>query len=62
VASELASNCHNFSNDLSVSISELLSLMNPAGIGVNEQAVVPSATATQVGSVTFENHVQRLLP
>jgi hypothetical protein len=63
VASKLASNCRNFPNDLSVSVSELLSLMNSVGIGVNDQAVVLSAAAAkQVGSVTLEDDVQRLLP
>ena len=37
--------------------------MYSAWIGVNDQAVVlPAAAPADIGSVTFENDVQRLLP
>ena len=61
--SEPSNNGDNLPNDLSIAISELLSPMNSTGIGVNDQAVVlPAAAPADIGSVTFENHVQRLLP
>ena len=53
----------NLPNDIGIAISELLSSMYSAGIGVNDQAVVLTAAApTDIGSVTFENDGQGLLP
>src|SRR5581483_5524494 len=63
-ASDQPSHNHdNLPNYLSIAISELFSSMNPAWIGVNHQAaILPAAAPAQIGSVTFENDVQRLLP
>jgi len=61
--SEASDDCDNLPNDLSIAISEWLSPMNSTGIRVNDQAaVLPAAASADIGSITFENHVQRLLP
>ena len=53
----------NLPNDFSIAASELISPMNSAWVGVNNQAIVLPATApADVGSLTFENDVQGLLP
>ena len=52
----------NLPNDIGIAISELLSSMYSAGIGVNDQAVVlPAAASADIGSVTFEDDGQGLL-
>ena len=53
----------NLANHLGIAIPELISSVDSARIRVNHQtAVLPAAAPAQVGSVTFENDVQRLLP
>lgn len=53
----------NLANYLSIAIPELISPVDSARIRVNHQtAVLPAAAPAQVGPITFENDVQRLLP
>jgi hypothetical protein len=60
---ELSNNHDNLSNDLRIAISELVSPMYSAGVGMNYQAVVlPAAASARIASVALENDVQRLLP
>jgi len=60
---ELSNNHGNLSNDLRIAIPELISPMYSAGVGVNYQAVVlPAAAPAQVGPISLEDDIQRLLP
>jgi len=60
---ELSNDHDNLSNNLRIAISELISPMHSARVGMNNQAIVlPAAASAQVGPIPLENDVQRLLP
>ena len=60
---ESSDNCDNLPNYLGIAIPELISPVDSARIRVNDQtAVLAAAAPAQVGPVTFENDIQRLLP
>ena len=60
---ELSNDHDNLSNDLRIAISELISPMYSARIGMNNETVVlPAAAPAQVGPIPLENDVQWLLP
>jgi hypothetical protein len=60
---ELSHNGDNLPDHLNIAISELLSPMHSAWVGMNDQTVVlPAAAPARIGSVAIENDIQRLLP
>lgn len=63
VSDQLSHNGDNLPDYLCIAISELISPMHSARVGMNDQTVVLQAAApARIGSVALENDIQRLLP